>query len=181
LVVGCCAFEIDEVSEVPSAKSQAVGDALPCLWKRLRKYVGKTKSKNGRRIHVNDSKLVYSTAPNGLKELERAVLALVCTWSGACDDRRTLLGKVSPHVLEHLSEYAWYAAQDEERFPIEVDGMGNRSSSWAAYHAYSLRCSSTCGETLPSSVLRSSHAPLHVHTSARTARSSSFNPFGAVE
>src|SRR5438876_6902680 len=47
LVVGCCAFEV----------TPAEGDDLPCLWKRLRRAVGKGRDKRGRRIHVNDSKL----------------------------------------------------------------------------------------------------------------------------
>src|SRR6185295_8121719 len=61
LVVGCCAFEVD---------ADPAGE-LPCLWKRLRKLVGKTRSKTGRRIHVNDSKQVYQPGPHGLKELEQ--------------------------------------------------------------------------------------------------------------
>ena len=59
LVVGCCAFEIpDEVRT----------EQIPCLWKRLRRYVSKSRSKNGVKIHVNDSKVVYNSTA-GLKEL----------------------------------------------------------------------------------------------------------------
>jgi hypothetical protein len=50
LVVGCCAFEID-------------GDVtaeLPCIWSRLKKSVSKSRSKSGRKLHINDSKMVYS-------------------------------------------------------------------------------------------------------------------------
>src|SRR5262245_9035432 len=64
LVVGCCAFEVD---------ADPAGD-LPCLWKRLRKLVGKTRSKTGKRIHINDSKQVYQPGPHGIKELEKGVL-----------------------------------------------------------------------------------------------------------
>ena len=44
--------------------------AIPCLWKRLARLVSKNRLASGRKLHVNDSKLVYSTA-TGLKELER--------------------------------------------------------------------------------------------------------------
>src|SRR4051812_16277277 len=75
LVVGCCAFEVQLDGDV-------CGDdaPLPCLWKLLRSHVSKSRTKNGKKLHVNDSKGVYS--PNlGLKELERSVLALAaCAW-----------------------------------------------------------------------------------------------------
>src|SRR5438094_3171252 len=71
LVVGCCAFEVD---------ADAAAEP-PCLWKQLRKSVSRNRSRGGRRLHVNDSKLVYS-GPTGLKELERSVLAVL----GACGD-----------------------------------------------------------------------------------------------
>jgi hypothetical protein len=34
-----------------------------------------------------------------------------------------LLSKVSFYVLDDLPDYTWYSAHDEERFPIEVDGL----------------------------------------------------------
>src|SRR5688572_19007194 len=92
LVVGCCAFEVepegaggesapasdadddDATSDGPpgsAASAVAVRDAPPCLWKRLRKHVSKNRTKNGRKLHVNDSKVVYAPAA-GLKELERS-------------------------------------------------------------------------------------------------------------
>ncbi|MGE5610249.1 MAG: hypothetical protein ACM359_13425, partial [Bacillota bacterium] len=64
LVVGCCAFE------TPAEP----GEDLPCLWKRLRRVASKTRDKSGKKIHVNDSKLVYTPA-GGLRELEKAILA----------------------------------------------------------------------------------------------------------
>src|SRR5438552_5497298 len=89
LVVGCCAFELGDAQSGAAAiaacaggeaavKPQAAGERLPCLWKRLRKLVSKNRLRSGRKIHVNDSKMVYSTAL-GLKELERAVLSLSTT------------------------------------------------------------------------------------------------------
>src|SRR5690348_3172248 len=78
LVVGCCAFEIDPGSpDCPGADAH-LAEKLPCVWKRLNKYVSRNRLKTGRKLHVNDSKLVYSPA-GGLKELERSVLALLAT------------------------------------------------------------------------------------------------------
>src|SRR5256885_5939819 len=65
LVVGCAAFEV----------TTELGDKIPCLWKRLRKVVSKKRSRSGRKLHINDSKLVYSPAL-GVKELERSILAV---------------------------------------------------------------------------------------------------------
>ena len=75
-----------------------VGQAeLPCLWKRLRKHVSKTAGlREGRKIHVNDSKLVYSPV-GGLKgtgdgrcwrwRRRRGV------WPDDCDDLLGLLSR----------------------------------------------------------------------------------------
>ncbi len=65
LVVGCCAVELPDPADGFSLDAE-----LPCVWKRLGKYVSRTRTKNGRKIHVNDSKLVYSPG-TGLEELER--------------------------------------------------------------------------------------------------------------
>src|SRR5215212_1145336 len=88
LVVGCCAFEVaignadinaSSVDVNPDAGTGPhLADDWPCLWKRLGKYVSRNRLKTGRKLHVNDSKLVYSPA-GGLKELERSVLAILAT------------------------------------------------------------------------------------------------------
>ena len=106
LVVGCCAFELD---------GDRFADPLPCVWKPLRKIVQKTRSKSGKRIHVNDSKLVYI---NGLKELERSVLVLARAVFGRHDDLVGFVRCVAPHVLGDLPEYRWYAPPPDEVFPI---------------------------------------------------------------
>lgn len=114
LVVGCCAFELDGV---PAADSD-----WPCIWKRLRKVVQKTRPKNGKRIHVNDSKIVYQAGANGLKELERAILSLAMTWShGQWNDLPSLLQLVAPHVVDQLPQYNWYLPFAKETFPAEVN------------------------------------------------------------
>ena len=60
-----------------------------------------TALKSGKKLHVNDSKLVYSPRI-GLKELERSVLALATTWQGWCDDLDTLLGARRRHAVADL-------------------------------------------------------------------------------
>lgn len=118
LVVGCCAFELDAA---PSSD-------LPCLWKLLKKIVGKTRSKTGRRIHINDSKQVYQPGPDGLKELEKGILTLIASFCdvrglGDCLDLQQLLAHVAPHVLSDLPNYNWYAPFAGETFPAEVDAV----------------------------------------------------------
>ena len=113
LVVGCAAFEV--------SGADPAGE-VPCLWRRLGKYVSRNRLKSGKKLHVNDSKLVYSPSL-GLKELERAVLALATSWQGWSDDLDTLLGRLAGHALADLPESAWYSACDGERFPIEQDGL----------------------------------------------------------
>ncbi len=118
LVVGCCAFELDAD---PAAD-------LPCLWKLLKKVVGKTRSKTGKRIHINDSKLVYQPGPDGLKELEKGILTLITSFCdlnqlGDCHDLHTVLSHVAPHVLDDLPAYNWYKPSDGETFPAAVESI----------------------------------------------------------
>jgi hypothetical protein len=108
LVVGCCAFEFDGGD----------GPELPCLWKRLNKSVSKTRSKSGRKLHVNDSKLVYSPSI-GMHELERSVLALTAAmhgWPGCFDD---FLKLTAAHAIADLAEHGWYDPDSAETFPLE--------------------------------------------------------------
>ena len=112
LVVGCCAFEIDDPA----------GEELPCVWKRLRKLVSKNRLKSGRKIHVNDSKIVYSPAA-GLKELERSVLALAAASGQWPQDLPVLLDRLAPAANEESNGYSWYRCEGDERFPIEQDAL----------------------------------------------------------
>ena len=111
LVVGCCAFQVD-------------GDAAdpPCLWKRLSQLVSKNRSRGGKSLHVNDSKLVYSHGA-GLKELERSVLAFACASQEWSEDLHALLGRIAAHVVPDLGEYGWYTPPADERFPFEQEAM----------------------------------------------------------
>src|SRR3954454_10827277 len=121
LVVGCCAFEVDAEGCDPVADAKS----WPCLWKRLGRYVSRNRSKTGRKLHVNDSKLVYSPA-GGLKELERAVLAIAATKWDACDRLEALLGQVAPAAGGELAEYPWYRPAEGERFPLEQEAVAVR-------------------------------------------------------
>src|SRR3982751_6706210 len=116
LVVGCCAFELPD----PDGGFDLDSDA-PCVWKRLGKLVSKNRSKTGRKIHVNDSKQVYSPGI-GLKELERSVLSLLTTLRGQVDGLDPLLTHVAPNATRDIAGYPWYAPEPAETFPIQADG-----------------------------------------------------------
>lgn len=111
LVVGCCAFELGDAD--PFAP-------LPCIWKRLRKHISKTRHPAGKKLHVNDSKKVYSPS-TGIKELERSILTLAHA-SGLTDpaDLTDFLRDVSMHVLDDLHAYPWYNAENA-KFPLLND------------------------------------------------------------
>ena len=116
LVVGCCAFRVEGEGCDPMADA----DAWPCLWKRLGRYVSRNRLKSGRKLHVNDSKLVYSPA-GGLKELERGVLAIAATRCDWFDNLHALLSQVAPEAIDDLGTYPWYRPGVGERFPLEQD------------------------------------------------------------
>jgi hypothetical protein len=124
MVVGCCAFEL-------AIPFDAVSDAEPpCLWKMLNGCVSRNRLKSGRKLHVNDSKLVYG-GPGGLKELEKSVLAvLACAAAGCPADVAALLECAAPGAWEGLRELPWYAASggagggESETYPIEHDQAG---------------------------------------------------------
>jgi hypothetical protein len=115
LVVGTCAFEIDAD---PAAE-------LPCLWARLRKLVSRNRLRSGKKLHINDSKLVYSTSM-GLKELEKSVLTVAAASGEMPGDLEALLRRVAPPVIAEMSRYPWYRAEFQPTFPIEQDAMGIR-------------------------------------------------------
>src|SRR5687767_1075926 len=110
LVVGCCAFEVEGDALPPGE-----GEALPCLWKRLGRYVSRKRLRSGRKLHVNDSKIVYSPGV-GLKELERSVLALAAAGSEWSDDLHGFVARTAGHVLPELTVYPWYQPVEDERF-----------------------------------------------------------------
>ncbi|HUB25091.1 MAG TPA: hypothetical protein VL992_06650 [Tepidisphaeraceae bacterium] len=117
LVVGCCAFEI--------ADATAAGEEFPCLWKLLRRVVSKRKSAGGAKLHINDSKAVYSPS-TGIKELERGVLAIAETVHGFSADSTAFLGNVAPHVLADLQGHPWYRRPADEAFPAAQSAAATR-------------------------------------------------------
>jgi len=108
LVVGCCAFEFVADPEA----------ALPCLWSRLKKTVSRKRSKSGRKLHINDSKLVYSSAI-GLFELERSVLAFTATLDRWPNDLNDFLNMTAAQAMTDLAEHGWYDPDPAEAFPCE--------------------------------------------------------------
>lgn len=114
LVVGCCAFEVQAEPSGP----------LPCLWKRLARCISKKRVRSGKKIHVNDSKAVYTPA-QGVRELERAVLSLAAATRGPCDDFDGFVRSVASHVLDDVDQYAWYAPTPGP-FPIANNAMALR-------------------------------------------------------
>jgi hypothetical protein len=110
LVVGCCAFDVGPTTVVP------------CLWKRLSKLVSKNRLASGRKLHVNDSKMVYSPSI-GLKELERSVLAMLCAGWEMPGDLGAMLGLTARSVLAELGDYSWYQTGENETFPVEQEAL----------------------------------------------------------
>jgi hypothetical protein len=112
LVVGCCAFQVDEDGVPP--------DELPCLWKRLTKLVSRNRTKTGRKLHVNDSKQVYSPS-FGLRELERSIVCMTLASGRSPAAFADFLDFVCPQAVGDLGHHPWYAPPAEETFPFEQD------------------------------------------------------------
>jgi len=113
LVVGCSAFRVDDPA----------GEQLPCLWTRLGRAVSKRKTPGGRKLHINDSKVVYSSSA-GLKELERSVLSVSRTLHGECDSLDTFLGQTAAHARGDVAGHTWYRPAPGEKFPIDQEPAG---------------------------------------------------------
>lgn len=113
LVVGCAALRTPGDHLGP----------LPNLWKRLTRHISPKKSATGRKIHVNDSKLVYSPSL-GIKELERAVLSFMLASdelfplpaSPGLDD---ILKAIAPEAISDAAGCPWYQLQAGEQFPLD--------------------------------------------------------------
>jgi ribonuclease HII len=110
LVVGCCAFEVPDSLEPP------------CGWRLLKRLLGRKRDPKGKKLHVNDSKKVYSPSA-GLRELEKAVLCLVSSCEGRCEDLASLLQCVAGSSVEAVLGHEWYRASEGERFPLANDAL----------------------------------------------------------
>jgi hypothetical protein len=115
LVVGCSAFEVDGD---PAAEP-------PCVWALLRKFVSRNRLRSGKKLHINDSKLVYGGS-GSLKELERGLLSVVAASSGLPADLESLLDLVAGNICQEMSRYPWYRQAPNEKFPLEQDAVGLR-------------------------------------------------------
>jgi hypothetical protein len=109
LVVGCCAMEV-----------ASPDGAVPDLWKWLRRICGKSRDASGKRIHVNDSKKVYSPSV-GVSELERAVLTLSGLSVGAMPTSLDeVLARHASRCAPDLAKIPWYVPLEGETFPVEA-------------------------------------------------------------
>ena len=87
LTVGCCAVRLPEAFDAAAE--------LPDVWERLKRSVSKKRDRGGRRIHVDDSKKVYSPSA-GLAELEKSLLAWVAAGGNDCPTLNDLLHLLAP-------------------------------------------------------------------------------------
>jgi len=87
---------------------------------RARRRPEKSRCKRGKRIHINDSKIVFSQS-TGLKELEKSVLTLLAATGQLPTDLLTTLHHLAGQL--ELDQYRWYTRPSDERFPIEQDAM----------------------------------------------------------
>jgi hypothetical protein len=120
LVVGCAAFEVLETSDFsfPTAACDDPCDLmLPCVWARLRKLVSRQRSKTGRKLHVNDSKLVYSPAI-GIKELERSVLSFAIAAGPVDHTPESFFNSVATGLAAEMQACPWYQNGDRQLFPL---------------------------------------------------------------
>jgi hypothetical protein len=130
LVSASCAFR------VPGS------EGLPCVWKMLRRAVSKTKCAKGKRLHVNDSKQVYSPS-KGLSELERAVLCLLEQATRPSATLSEVLACVDGDLAQFLPQYRWYDPALDERFPLSIEPASHRISA-NFYHRESQLASVAC-------------------------------------
>lgn len=126
LVVGCCAVHLPDPPADPTAPAQF--EKLPCLWKLLRRVVSKSRDKKARKLHINDSKLVYSPS-TGLKELEKSVLTLLAAADAPCESLEQYVQAICPTILPDLQHYRWYGPARDERFPIDQEAVSIRMSA----------------------------------------------------
>lgn len=116
--------------EVVTADAAAETPAFPDLWKILGRVVSAKRQADGRKIHVNDSKRVYSPAA-GIGELERAVLCMLGRDIATMEDA---FRRCNPALVADLARYPWYRPAADERFPLRAELLSVRMMS-NAFHA----------------------------------------------
>ncbi|MEZ6045887.1 MAG: hypothetical protein R3C11_09990 [Planctomycetaceae bacterium] len=81
------------------------------FWSIFDKVITQTFSRNETRLHVGDSKAVY-TPGRGLKQLERSVLSFLGLMNCSPRHFRELIEYVSPHTLREFALEPWFAESD---------------------------------------------------------------------
>ncbi len=112
LVVGCSAFRVPD-SEQPQ-----------CVWKLLNSIFSKSRDRKGTKLHINDSKQVYSPSA-GIKELEKSVLTLSAQANGHASNLQGLLAKIDLELCHATNGYCWYRENEQEKFPLlcQIDSI----------------------------------------------------------
>lgn len=116
MVIGCCAIEVPD------------GDEIPCGWKLLSRLVAKKRDVTGKKLHINDSKKVYSPAV-GLAELEKSILCLLASGTKHCDTLSDVLARVAAQSVDSLMLHDWYRPGADEGFPLVNDATSIRIAS----------------------------------------------------
>lgn len=110
MVVGCCAIEVPDAEEPP------------CGWILLKRIATKKRDAKGKKLHINDSKKVYSPAL-GLSELEKSILCLLASCAEHARDLQSVLDCVANSSLAALAAHQWYRSFDGESFPLANDSI----------------------------------------------------------
>lgn len=114
MVIGCAALSLPRD-----------GEAVPCAWKLLKRAIARNRCAKGKRLHVNDSKKVYSPGI-GLAELEKSILCFAAMRHGAISDLGAMLERCASESKAALEAIEWYQAHCDEAFPLEHDALSLR-------------------------------------------------------
>lgn len=115
LVVGASAFRV-------AGEASTSGD-VPDLWKLMSAAVSRTRDRSGRKLHVGDSKQVYSPSV-GLSGLERGVLAFCGAAGMPVGSLDELVLGVDPAAPPLLGAHPWYESVEGETWPVVVSAAG---------------------------------------------------------
>jgi ribonuclease HII len=133
LCVGCCALRVTG------------DDADMNLWKVLSRAVSAKSDATGRKLHVNDSKKVY-TPSAGVASLELSVLAFLRSVGTPIDDWAALLAGVCGAEASALLECPWYAEPASHPMSASSDAISiaanalSREMSRAGVGVARIRC-----------------------------------------
>ena len=117
MVIGCAALSLPKETE-----------ATPCAWKLLGRVIARTRDARGKKLHVNDSKKVYSPSI-GLSELEKSILCLAAMRHGEIESLSALIEQCAGESRESLVGIDWYQHKLDVTFPIEHEAISLRMKS----------------------------------------------------